>query len=85
MTPAEMIQSKLPPTRTLAAASKPEVLFATYGATREWTNDAPKIVRSSAEARKQFAGGIVATGFALWGITQWIARQETVECFREAE
>jgi len=39
MTPAEMIQSKLPPAKTLVTASKPEVLFAVCGAIREWTNE----------------------------------------------
>ena len=67
MTPAEMIQSKLPPAKTLVTASKPEVLFAVCGAIREWTNDAPKIVRTAAEAHKEFAGDIVATGIRCLG------------------
>jgi hypothetical protein len=67
MTPAEMIQSKLPPAKTFVTANKPEVLFALCGAIREWTNDAPKIVRTAAEARKEFAGDIVATGIRCLG------------------
>jgi FecR protein len=67
MTPAEMIQSKLPPAKTLVTASKPEVLFAVCGAIREWTNDAPQIVRTAAEARKESARDIVATGIRCLG------------------
>ena len=67
MTPAEMIQSKLPSAKTLVTASKPEVLFAVCGAIREWKNDAPKIVRTAAEARKELAGDIVATGIRCLG------------------
>ena len=67
MTPAEMIQSKLPSAKTLVTASKPEVLSAVCGAIREWKNDAPQIVRTAAEARKEFAGDIVATGIRCLG------------------
>ena len=67
MTPAEMIQSKLPSAKTLVTASKPEVLLAVCGAIREWKNDAPQIVRAAAEARKGFAGDIVATGIRCLG------------------
>ena len=56
---AEMIQSKLPPNKTLATATRPEVLSAVWGAVRKWQNDAPQIVRTAADARKEFAADIV--------------------------
>ncbi len=59
ISPAEMIQSKLPPNKTLATATKPEVLSAVCGAARKWQNDAPQIVRTAADARKEFAADIV--------------------------
>jgi len=59
ISPAEMIQSKLPPNKTLATATKPEVLSAVWGAVRKWQNDAPQIVGTAAAARKEFAADIV--------------------------
>lgn len=68
ITPTEMIQSKLPSTKTLVTAAKPEVLSAVCGAVRKWRNDAAQIVRTAAGARKEFAGPIVA---------------EAIRCLRE--
>jgi hypothetical protein len=59
ISPAEMIQSNLPQNKTLATATKPEVLSAVCGAVRKWQNDAPQIVRTAAAARKEFAADIV--------------------------
>lgn len=67
MTPAEMIQSKLPPLKTLGIAAKPEVLSAVCGAVRKWKNDASQIVRTAVGARKEFAGDIVAEGIRCLG------------------
>lgn len=61
LTPTEMIQSKLPPTKTLATATKQEVLDAVCAAVKKWRKDAPQIVRTAAGARKEFAGDIVTT------------------------
>ncbi len=62
ITPAEMIQSKLPQNKTLATASKSEVLSAICGAVRKWQNDVPQIVRTAAGARREIAVDIVKTG-----------------------
>jgi hypothetical protein len=67
MTPAEMIQAKLPAPKTLANAEKPEVLSAVCGAVRNWKKDAPQIVRTAAGARKEIAGDIVAEGIRCLG------------------
>jgi hypothetical protein len=62
ITPAEMIQSKLPHNKTLATANKSEVLSAICGAVRQWQNDVPQIVRTAAGARREIAVDIVKTG-----------------------
>ena len=67
MTPAEMIQSKLPPLKTLGTAAKPEVLSAVCGAVRKWKTDSAQIVRTAVGARKEFAGDIVAEGIRCLG------------------
>lgn len=67
MTPAEMIQSKLPPLKTLGTAAKPEVLSAVCGAVNKWKTDASQIVRTAVGARKEFAGDIVAEGIRCLG------------------
>jgi hypothetical protein len=68
ITPTEMIQSKLPATKTLMTASKPEVLSAVCGAVRKWRKDAAQIVRTAAGARRELAPAIVA---------------EAIRCLRE--
>jgi hypothetical protein len=67
ITPIEMIQSKLPQAKTLATATKPEVLSAICGAVGKWRNDAPEIVRTATGARKEMTGDIVAKGIRCLG------------------
>jgi len=68
ITPTEMIQSKLPATKTLMTAGKPEVLSAVCGAIKKWKNDAAQIVRTAAGARRELAGDVVS---------------EAIRCMRE--
>src|ERR1700694_4648540 len=42
VTPAEMIQSKLPKTKSLGDATKSEVLSAVCAAVTNWSNEAPQ-------------------------------------------
>lgn len=62
ITPAQMIQSKLPQTKTLVSASKSEVLAAVCAAIRKWQEESPQIVRTAAGARREFASDIVKEG-----------------------
>jgi hypothetical protein len=59
VTPAEMIQSKLPKTKTLGDATKSEVLSAVCAAVTSWPNEAPQIVRTAAGARKEISSDII--------------------------
>ena len=67
MTPADMIQSKLPTPKTLMSATKPEVLSAVCGAVKKWRTDAAQIARTAAGARKEIAGDIVASAISCLG------------------
>lgn len=58
VTPAEMIQTKLPQSKNLATASKSEILSAICAAIAKSPNDAPEIVRTAAGARKDLAADI---------------------------
>jgi hypothetical protein len=60
MGPAEMLASKLPPGKTLANASKPELLSAVCAAAKRFSKDVPQIVRAAVGARKNLAADIVA-------------------------
>lgn len=67
VTPTEMIQSQLPPTKTLMTAAKPAVLSAVCRAVRKWRNDAPQIVRTATGARSEFASDIVSEAIRCLG------------------
>lgn len=60
MTPAEILQSKLPPPKTLANATKQELLNAVCAAVRSQPAAGAQIVRAAVEARKAAAAEIVA-------------------------
>jgi hypothetical protein len=51
MTPAEMVQSKLPPRKTIATSSDAQLLAAISNAVKQWPQEAAVIVRTSAGAR----------------------------------
>jgi hypothetical protein len=59
MTPAEMIQSKLPPHTTIATATDAQLLQAVGEAVRQWPKDAALIVRTAAGARKSIRADIL--------------------------
>jgi hypothetical protein len=59
VTPAEMIQSKLPKIKTIGDATRSEVLSAVCAAVTNWPNEAPQIVRTAAGARKEISGDII--------------------------
>src|SRR5437870_5652215 len=59
MTAMEMLQSKLPRDKTLASATKTEVLDAVCGAVAKWRPHSPQIVRTAVTTRHEFAGDIV--------------------------
>jgi hypothetical protein len=61
MTPAEMIQSNLPRSMSLANASKARVLSAVCKAVGKYEKDTPQIVRTAAGARKDLTSDIVST------------------------
>lgn len=52
MTPAEMIQSKLPPNKTIATATDAQLLAAVCKAVKQRPKDAVLIIRTAAGARK---------------------------------
>jgi len=59
MTPAEMIQSKLPANTTVATATDAQLLQACCEAVRQWPKDAKLIVRTAAGARKSIRADIL--------------------------
>lgn len=59
MTPAEMIQSKLPTNMTIATATDPQLLEAVCKAVKQWPKEAGLIVRTAAGARKSLRGDIL--------------------------
>jgi hypothetical protein len=59
ITPAEMIQTKLPRDKTLVTATRSEALSAICAAIRKWPNEAPQIVRTAAGARKEMTTDIL--------------------------
>jgi hypothetical protein len=59
MTPAEMIQSKLPPNTTVATATDAQLLQAVGEAVRQWPKDVALIVRTAAGARKSIRSDIL--------------------------
>ncbi len=59
MTPAEMIQSKLPPNTTIATATDAQLLEAVCQAVRQWPKEARLIVRTAAGARKSIRTDIL--------------------------
>jgi hypothetical protein len=59
MTPAEMIQSKLPPNTTIATATDAQLLEAVCQAVRQWPKEAALIVRTAAGARKSIRTDIL--------------------------
>jgi hypothetical protein len=61
MTPAEMIQSNLPRSMSLASASKADVLSAVSQAVGKYQKDTPQIVRTAAGARKDLTRDIFST------------------------
>ena len=67
ITPAEMIQTKLPRDKTLVTATRSEALSAICAAIRKWPNEAPQIVRTAAGARKEMTTDIL---------------KESIECLR---
>ncbi len=61
VTPAEMIQSKLPPGTTIATATDPQLLEAVCRAVKQWPSEAHFIVRTAAGARKSLRTDILCT------------------------
>src|ERR1700682_5837971 len=59
MTPAEMIQSKLPLNTTIATATDAQLLQAVYEAVKQWPKDFRLIVRTPAAARRSIPSGIL--------------------------
>ena len=59
MTPAEMIQSKLPPNTTIATATDAQLLQGVCAAVKQWPKDARLIVRTAAGARKSIRADIL--------------------------
>ena len=59
MTPAEMIQSKLPLNTTIATATDGQLLQAVYEAVKQWPRDFRLIVRTAAGARKSIRSDIL--------------------------
>jgi hypothetical protein len=60
-TPADMIQSGLPPTMTLRSAPRRDFLSAVCNAVSRYRRSAPQIVRSAIETRPEFSRDIVNT------------------------
>ena len=61
MTPAEMIQSKLPPNTTIATATDAQLMQGVCEAVKQWPKDARLIVRTAAGARKSIRTDILCT------------------------
>lgn len=59
MTPAEMIQHKLPVNMTIATASDPQLLDAVCKAIKQWPKEAALIVRTAAGARQSLRSNIL--------------------------
>lgn len=59
MTPAEMIQSKLPLNTTVATATDAQLLQAVCEAVKQWPRDTRLIVRTAAGARKSIRSDIL--------------------------
>ena len=60
-TPAEIIQSGLPPKMTLRSAPKRDFLLAVCSAVSRYRSSAPEIVRSAIETRPEFSSDVVTT------------------------
>ena len=60
-TPAEIIQSGLPPKMTLRSAPKRDFLLAVCSAVSRNRSSAPEIVHSAIETRPEFSGDVVTT------------------------
>src|ERR1043166_2540299 len=60
-TPAEIIQSGLPPKMTLHSAPKRDFLLAVCSAVSRYRNSAPEIVHSAIETRPEFSSDVVTT------------------------
>jgi hypothetical protein len=61
VTPAEMIQSKLPPNTTIGTATDPQLLEAVCQAVKQWPREAQNIVRTATGARKSLRADILCT------------------------
>jgi len=61
MSANEMLQAKLPASRTLANATGPEILKAVCGAVGSWRRDAGQIVREAIAARRAPARDVVSS------------------------
>jgi hypothetical protein len=59
MTPAEMIQSKLPTGKTIATATDAELMEGVCKSIRQWPKEAPLIVRTAAGAKKNLRSDIL--------------------------
>jgi hypothetical protein len=60
-TPADMIQANLPQAMNLGSAPKADLLSAVCKAVKKYPKDAPQIVRTASEKRKEFTGDILGT------------------------
>ena len=67
MTPRDMIQAQLPQGKTLANATKPQVLSAVCSAIKKYRRDAAQIVRTAAEARRDLLKEIERRAFECAG------------------
>lgn len=63
MSPARMIESNLPQGRTMATATKPQLLAAVCAAIKKNRGEAPQIVRAAVSAHKEWSADIVRTAF----------------------
>ncbi|MDQ6656372.1 MAG: hypothetical protein M3Y80_11225 [Verrucomicrobiota bacterium] len=63
MSPTQMIEANLPQGRTLATATKPQLLAAVCAAIKKNRGDAPQIVRVAVAAHKPWTTDIVRTAF----------------------
>jgi len=61
MSATEMIQSKLPQGKTLATATKPELLSAVCASVKQWPDAAPRIVKTAIDSHRHWARDIVST------------------------
>ena len=60
-TPAEMLQSQLPPGKTVATATRTELLNAVCNAAKKWQSESGLIVRTAAGARRELRSEILST------------------------